>query len=123
MTDPAPFRSGPYSMEEIEREAPDMHEAIVYAYDEAGSFDSLEDFVDCERFWDAVRCMEDFGVDVSTVHAGSVLCRECGRPVSSVSRHSCEEDVGVSEYRKKHPTAPATLDERALLPPADIDWR
>lgn len=123
MSDPAPFRSGPYSMDSIASEAPDLYAAIERSHEETGTFSRVEDFVDCERFWDAIRCMEKFGVDVSTVHAGSVLCRECGLPVGSMDDHTGEHGMSVAEYRERYPTAPVNPQERALLPPADIVWR
>lgn len=117
-----PFRSGPFSLESLEENAPEAFEAVEEAA-ESGAFDRTEEFADCSRFWDAVALMEAHGLDPATARGGQVICRECGSVEGSLEGHVGEHGLSADQYREEHPTAPLEPAERTELPPAEVGWR
>lgn len=120
----SPWHSDDFSMDSLERDAPTMCAALLHQHAETAAFERAEGFLECARFWDAVELMDEHGVDATTAHAGTVVCRECGLAArDGLDDHlEDEHDMTVGVYREKYPAAPVTLEEAAALPPASMDW-
>lgn len=86
-------------------------------------FESLEEFVLCSAWWDALHLMDEHGINSTTPHEDQVVCRVCGEAVDEVTiEHLAGHEMGEDEYRRRHPVAPTTPRERAALPAVDFEW-
>lgn len=103
--------------------APDALGALRAAKDRSEApFESLEEFVECAAWWDALLLMDDHGVSAATAHEDQVVCRKCGEWFADVREHLVVQGEDVDEYRRQYPAAPLTPRERAFLPSVDIAW-
>lgn len=119
----SPWSCEDWGFDSLERAAPDLAAALLQKHGEEAVFSRAEEFVECARAWDAVLAMENFGIDTTSVHGNSVVCRETGVGVEWISNeHLDEVDMTVDDYRAKHPAAPVTLVEARSLPDASVDW-